>query len=131
MSSDAAQLLSQASTVCKSAKTAAPVGPTDGEIAALAYRLWLDNGCPEGTDQENWTRAEAMLNAAFAVAYESLSRPTAVHSGDTGANYEILAEVRWEGHWETWESEYGGARWVCDSEPRGVQSRIDRIGRAA
>jgi hypothetical protein len=131
ISSESAQLLSQASTVCESAKSAAPVGPTDSEIAALAYQLWADNGCPEGIDQENWTRAEATLKAAFAVAYESLSGRTSVPSGDIGAKYEILAEFRWEGHWETWESECGGARWVCDSEPRGVQSRIDQIGRAA
>jgi hypothetical protein len=27
---------------------------------------------------------------------------------------EMLAEFRWEGHWEVWESEWGGARWTED-----------------
>ena len=49
------------STVSESVKTAATASPTESEIAALAYQLWLDNGCPVGSDQEYWFRAEAML----------------------------------------------------------------------
>ena len=30
-------------------------------IAALAYQIWLDRGCPIGTDQEDWFRAEEDL----------------------------------------------------------------------
>jgi hypothetical protein len=30
-------------------------------IAALAYEIWLDRGCPIGTDQEDWFRAEEDL----------------------------------------------------------------------
>ncbi len=39
---------------------AAPAGPapvvalTHDEIAALAYELWLGQGCPQGHEDENW-----------------------------------------------------------------------------
>jgi hypothetical protein len=32
-----------------------------GEIAALAYRLWLERGCPEGSPEEDWFLAEREL----------------------------------------------------------------------
>lgn len=32
------------------------------EIAALAYELWLDRGCPLGSPEEDWLRAEQELN---------------------------------------------------------------------
>ena len=28
------------------------------EVAALAYKLWQERGCPIGSDQEDWFRAE-------------------------------------------------------------------------
>jgi hypothetical protein len=117
MWNDAAEMMPQRSTVNVSLKTAATIKPTEGEIAALAFQLWLDNGCPDATDQEDWLRAEAMLKAAFAAAYESLSRRPSIPCVDDDTEYEILAESRWEGHWETWEREWGGARWVCNSVP--------------
>jgi len=33
----------------------------DGEIAPLAYGLWLARGRPEGTDREDWFEAERQL----------------------------------------------------------------------
>jgi len=33
----------------------------DQEIAALAYQFWLERGCPIGSDQEDWFRAEREL----------------------------------------------------------------------
>ena len=30
-------------------------------IAALAYRLWQERGCPGGSDQEDWFNAENEL----------------------------------------------------------------------
>jgi hypothetical protein len=30
-------------------------------IAALAYQIWLERGCPIGSDQEDWFRAEEDL----------------------------------------------------------------------
>ena len=34
------------------------------EIAILAYQLWLERGCPIGSDQEDWFRAERKLAGA-------------------------------------------------------------------
>jgi hypothetical protein len=31
------------------------------EIAALAYQYWQERGCPIGSDQEDWLRAENEL----------------------------------------------------------------------
>ncbi len=39
------------------------VDPGRSEIAKIAYQLWLDRGCPHGSDQEDWFRAEKMLKA--------------------------------------------------------------------
>jgi hypothetical protein len=33
-------------------------------IAVLAYQLWMDRGCPIGSDQEDWFRAEAIIKGA-------------------------------------------------------------------
>ncbi|HLK62448.1 MAG TPA: DUF2934 domain-containing protein [Bryobacteraceae bacterium] len=33
------------------------------KIENLAYQLWLERGCPNGSDQEDWFRAERTLNA--------------------------------------------------------------------
>jgi hypothetical protein len=35
--------------------------PTHEEIATLAYKLWVDEGCQPGTDELNWQRAEQQL----------------------------------------------------------------------
>jgi hypothetical protein len=32
------------------------------EVAALAYRLWNERGCPLGSPEEDWFRAERELN---------------------------------------------------------------------
>jgi Protein of unknown function (DUF2934) len=31
------------------------------DVAALAYRFWQERGCPVGSDQEDWFRAENEL----------------------------------------------------------------------
>lgn len=48
----------------------APRAPTDSseslvheEIAALAYSLWQGRGCPGGTPDEDWFKAEEALKA--------------------------------------------------------------------
>jgi hypothetical protein len=33
----------------------------DSAIAALAYQLWMDRGCPIGSPEEDWLRAESEL----------------------------------------------------------------------
>lgn len=37
--------------------------PTRDEIAARAYRCWHERGCPEGSPEEDWHRAERELRA--------------------------------------------------------------------
>ena len=71
----------------------------EARIAALAYELWLERGCPIGSDQEDWFRAEAALKRA---------------SRNTRTEAEMMVEIRCWGHWEVWEMEWGGARWVWD-----------------
>jgi hypothetical protein len=93
---------------------AAIVSPTESEIATVAYQLWLENGCPLESDQEDWFRAEAMLKNALVTTFEDLSRRPSIPPGDTRAESEILVEFRWNGHWEAWEMEWGDARWIWD-----------------
>src|SRR4051812_42172650 len=38
-----------------------PLPPTQEQIAALAHAIWLDRGCPEGRDLDNWFEAERQL----------------------------------------------------------------------
>ncbi len=35
--------------------------PDSTAIAALAYEFWQDRGCPDGTPEEDWFRAEEEL----------------------------------------------------------------------
>lgn len=35
------------------------------EISALARQLWIDRGCPEGSPEEDWYRAEEQLHSRF------------------------------------------------------------------
>lgn len=90
------------------------VSPIESEIATVAYRLWLANGCPVGSDQEDWLRAEEMLKNALVAKCEDLLRRPSIPRCDTRTDFEMLAEFRWAGHWEVWESEWGGARWTED-----------------
>jgi hypothetical protein len=38
--------------------------PTQAEIAERAYHLWLERGCREGSDEQNWLEAERQLHDA-------------------------------------------------------------------
>lgn len=39
------------------------IAPTHEQIAVRAYDYWLESGCCEGEDEENWLRAEQDLIA--------------------------------------------------------------------
>ena len=114
MSSDAAKIMPESSTVSESVETAATDSPTESEIAIVAYQLWLDNGCPVGSHQEDWLRAEATLKNALAAKRQDLSRRPSIPRRDTCTDSEMTVEFRWEGHWEIWEMEWGGTRWIWD-----------------
>ncbi len=43
-------------------KPGVPVAELDhGQIQALAYNLWLERGCPYGSPEDDWYRAEEEL----------------------------------------------------------------------
>jgi hypothetical protein len=44
-------------------RTSRPVMPEETVIAARAYELWQERGCPIGSDQEDWFQAEQELTA--------------------------------------------------------------------
>jgi Protein of unknown function (DUF2934) len=50
------------------------IHPTHDDIAALAYALWEQQGCPEGTSEENWLTAEKQLLANREVAVQASRR---------------------------------------------------------
>jgi hypothetical protein len=47
------------------------IRPTHEDIAALAYALWQEMDCPEGTSEEHWLRAEQELTANRDVAAQA------------------------------------------------------------
>lgn len=40
------------------------------EIARLAYQLWHARGCPEGSPEEDWFRAEEDIESQNATAFK-------------------------------------------------------------
>jgi hypothetical protein len=43
------------------------VAPLDSEkVAALAYQFWQERGCPEGSPDEDWFRAEEEVRRSTA-----------------------------------------------------------------
>lgn len=120
MSSDATEVVPEMSTVGESAKTAATVSPTESEIAIVAFQLWLQRGCPIGSDQEDWFQAEVMLKNVIVVKCEDLFRDPSIPCCNTRTASGMPAEFTWEGHWEVWEREWVSARWVWDVRDSGV-----------
>jgi hypothetical protein len=47
--------------------------PDETEIAALAFQLWLGRGSPNGSDQDDWFRAESMLKRRSESTEEELA----------------------------------------------------------
>ena len=94
MGSDATALQELAETMLSDAAT---VSPAESEISTVAYRLWLDNGCPVGSDQEDWLRAEAMLRNALAAGREHLAGRPSIPRYVACTDSEMLVEFRWEG----------------------------------
>ena len=114
MPSPAAMIMRERSTVIEPVKTAAIIGPTESEIATLAYQLWQDNGCPVGSDQEDWCLAKAMLRNALVAKCKDLSGNPLVPGGVARTEPEMPAEFQWKGCWVVWESEWSGAHWAYE-----------------
>ena len=121
MSSKAATMMPERSTVSGSVKTSTTLSPTESEIASLAYQLWQDNGCPVGSDQEDWFLAKAMLRNALVAKCKDLSGGPLVPCGVTRTEPEMPAEFQWKGCWVVWESEWGGPHWVWDLATPGIE----------
>jgi hypothetical protein len=113
-----------ATALQNSAKAAVTASPAENEIATVAYQLWLERGCPHGSDQEDWFRAEAMLKNALVMKGEDLPSRPSVSCCDTRTEWEMLgefaSEIWQEGHWEVWEREWVSALWVSDLRHPGV-----------
>jgi hypothetical protein len=107
-------MMRERSTVSEPVKSAATIGPTESEIATLAYQLWQDNGCPIGSDKEDWFRAQAMLKNALVEKGQDQSGRRSVSRDDNRTEFEMPAQYRRQGHWVVWESEWAGARWSWD-----------------
>ncbi|MGO9263231.1 MAG: DUF2934 domain-containing protein [Bryobacteraceae bacterium] len=128
--------MSNGSETVKTASTVSPTSPTESEIARVAYRLWLERGSPFGSDREDWFRAEAMLkNALVATGEDLLGRPS-IPGCDTRSESEMVVEFiseEWQGHWEVWDREWHGARWVRDlrDSGAGVSNRACPSSKAA
>jgi hypothetical protein len=63
---------------------------------------------------------EAKLKNALVAKCEDLSSRPSIPRCDTPSQFEMVAEFRWKGHWEVWEMEWGGARWIWDKVTPGV-----------
>ena len=122
MASHATKMVREMSTIDAPVKTAASVNPTENEIATVAYQLWLDSGCPVGSDQEHWLRAEAMLKNAVIAKCEDLCETSIDPPLRYSRRVRNAGRVqRWDGHWEVWEMEWGGARWIWDVRNSGAR----------
>ena len=88
-----------------SVKTAATISPTENETATVAYQLWRERGCPIGSDQEDWFRAEAILK-----------NPLVVNGED---RFRLFGER--QGYWMIWEREWACAIWVWDVLDSGAE----------
>lgn len=44
------------------------VEPDQHQIQELAYQLWLERGCPLGSPEDDWFRAEAELKSRTEIA---------------------------------------------------------------
>lgn len=54
-------------------------------IAQLAYELWEQRGCPQGSPEVDWERACRMLEAGSTPDNEVLSVPTPVNAAGNAA----------------------------------------------
>jgi len=128
VASNTARVMPERIVLGQSVKTAATVIPTESEIAAVAYQLWVNNGGPAGSDQEDSFRAEAMLKDALVAECEGLSRCPPIPRCDSRARFEMLAELRHEGHWQVWEREWAAPAGLGIRPLQASEFRIDRDG---
>jgi uncharacterized protein YjbJ (UPF0337 family) len=66
-------------SVVKADKKTGKIGPQHEDIARLAYQIWQQRGCPIGTPEEDWFRAEEEIKQHW----NKTSTTPAVKSNDT------------------------------------------------
>jgi hypothetical protein len=49
-------------------KVSATAAPESGQVAELAYTLWESRGCPIGSPEEDWFKAEQELASTAGLA---------------------------------------------------------------
>jgi hypothetical protein len=54
---------SQATRLAHDRPASSEIYAAHEDIAALAYALWQEQGCPDGKQEENWLKAELQLTA--------------------------------------------------------------------
>lgn len=71
-------------------------GPSQVEIAARAYEIYLRNGAQEGRDLDNWLQAEAELRASSAGANltaDGSARPSASSASNGSSSIAMAASA--------------------------------------
>ena len=56
-------LLRDRGTQSANQRPESPAMPSENDIALLAYQLWTARGCPIGSPEEDWFRAEQELKS--------------------------------------------------------------------
>jgi hypothetical protein len=70
----------------------------DDEVRQIAYKIWQEEGCPDGRDQEHWFKAEAAWqerqDQLQHVADDVVSRPDLVASEIVGKRRQAPRQTR-------------------------------------
>lgn len=70
---------------------------THDQISRIAYRLWQERGCPDGTPEVDWTRAEAEVVVETEVVSHSLIESKLIDSESLNEVPTSEAEVSFRG----------------------------------
>jgi hypothetical protein len=65
----------------------------EADIAQRAYALWLEEGCPDGRDQEHWERATQELESAPSEPEEAGAAPVSAASVLTEPEPEAAPKI--------------------------------------
>lgn len=58
-----------------------PFEPNEAEIQKLAHRLWIEGGCLEGVELENWLAAKELLRHRHGTVHGHAMRGARVQPG--------------------------------------------------
>jgi hypothetical protein len=49
-------------------------------VRAIAYKLWLEEGCPEGRAEHHWFKANELMSGKTVAASASAAKPKRKHA---------------------------------------------------